>query len=70
MREFFGNLRTSQPDTTALSGSHFTLRGLLLPTLRVVKNLKSSSNADAVITNQEFTRRLFNRLDGVIAWPE
>jgi hypothetical protein len=51
----------------ALSGPHFTLRGLLLPALPGVKNLKSGSTADAVITNQGFTHGLFKRLDGVIA---
>jgi hypothetical protein len=35
-----------------------------------VKNPKSVSTAIPVITNQWVTRGLFNRLDGVIAYPE
>jgi hypothetical protein len=35
-----------------------------------VKNLKSASTEISLITNQEVTRGLFKRLDGIIAYPE
>ena len=35
-----------------------------------IKNLKSGSTGNSLVTNQELTRGLFKRLDGVIAYPE
>jgi hypothetical protein len=46
------------------------LIGLLLPAPRCVKILKSASTAKARVTEQQVTRGLFKRLDGVIAWAE
>jgi len=38
-------------------------------TLSRVKALKSASTKISLVTNQELTRGLFKRLDGVIAYP-
>ena len=35
-----------------------------------VKTLKSASTEISLVTNQELTRGLFKRLDGIIAYPE
>jgi len=47
-----------------------SLRAFFLSAPPSVKNPKSGSTATAVITNLWVTRRLFKRLDGVIACPE
>jgi hypothetical protein len=41
-----------------------------LPRLAWRQNLQSGNTKAAVITNHCLTRGLFNRLDGVIAYPE
>ena len=55
---------------TPLKVLFHSLRALLLSIPHSVKNLKSGSTADAVITNQLLTLGLFKRLDGSIAWAE